>query len=314
MESFKKKLCGLKGGSYAGCIVLLVIAAVLAVYGFAQGQGSYKPFDPTSGGNVKLRVKYVMGPFAEMTNENDITTDEFYIAEDDEGYWYILGTDAYNELPVYGEDVNDDTLAALPTTTVFGRSTTVPDEMVPYIVDFFSDTDAGLTVDNYDEFFGDHYLDSTAPAIGENSIFFYIMAGVFALIALILLAPADTGRKRVKAQLVEMEQNGRLQPIYEDFVAGQPFYSAPLKLALSDRYILDFSVAQGGFAVLQAADVTNVYKSRMVNGNPSTTTYLVLENEQGQQYGLAPNAGKSKDLEVALLRLKASIANRRASV
>jgi len=88
MEEFKKDLLSLCKRSILGPVLFLLIAVGCIL--LASTGTDYDPFDGTSSGYAKLDVVYVMGPFAEQTNEDGNTTNEYYI-----GRRRILARDRY---------------------------------------------------------------------------------------------------------------------------------------------------------------------------------------------------------------------------
>ena len=168
MEEFKKDLLKVCGKNTAALIIFFVLGGVFLAFGLLMWITAYDPFDAQTDGYATMEVTYVMGPFAELTSDGKDHT-EFYIAEDSEGYWSIIATKGETSLPVYGVDVDDTVLDSLPAHTIRGKSTSMPPQAAHYLVDYLSDTGLDITTYNYDEYFGDHYLDTTHTAV-ENSI------------------------------------------------------------------------------------------------------------------------------------------------
>lgn len=302
MEQFKKDLLKMSGGNIVAPVILGIIAAFFVVLGLMQGNKAYVPFDPDEKGYASLDVVYVMGPFAEK--RADSKTMEFYIAEAEDEGWYIIGTDTKSTLPVYGSDVMDDDIASLTPTTVKGKSMEIPSELASYLVDYFSDTGAGLNMLNYSEYFGDHYLDTTT-SVSEESIVFYIIAAVFAVIAFILLSVTGKKKKDIKKQIQELEQNGQLGAIFQAFSSGQRIFAKKLKLAAAGQYVLDFNTPKDGFQVIPLTNVNNVFKCNMIQEQPTTTNYIALETTAGERYLIAPSAKVDNEFEAVIAQLKA---------
>lgn len=160
MEEFKKDLLKVCGKNTAALIIFFVLGGVFLAFGLLMWITAYDPFDAQTDGYATMEVTYVMGPFAELTSDGKAHT-EFYIAEDSEGYWSIIATKGETSLPVYGVDVDDTDLDSLPAHTIRGKSTSMPPQAAHYLVDYLSDTGLDITTYNYDEYFGDHYLDTT---------------------------------------------------------------------------------------------------------------------------------------------------------
>ena len=62
-----------------------------------------------------------------------------------------------------------------------------------------------------------------------------------------------------------------------------------------------------GFYVTPLDDITNVFKCNMLNGDPTTTSYIALETADGKRTLVASHSGKSKDFDQVLNQLKANI-------
>lgn len=194
MEEFKKDLLKVCGKNTAALIIFFVLGGVFLAFGLLMWITAYDPFDAQTDGYATMEVTYVMGPFAELTSDGKDHT-EFYIAEDSEGYWSIIATKGETSLPVYGVDVDDTVLDSLPAHTIRGKSTSMPPQAAHYLVDYLSDTGLDITTYNYDEYFGDHYLDTTHTAV-ENSIVLYVIAAVFTVFLVLLFFQQAATRKR----------------------------------------------------------------------------------------------------------------------
>ena len=303
MEDFKKDLLRMCKRSIAGPIIFLVIAVVCAGLGVLMSDTSYDPFDGTSGGYQQLDVVYVMGPFAEQT-EDGRTTDEYYIAEDVDGYWNIIGTNTHNELPVYGEDISDEDIDNLTPQTVTGYSRTIPYELGSYLVDYFDGTGIDLTMSNYTDYFGNYYLDTTDKNSNSSSLFFYMLAVVMAILGVVIFFAGGAPQKKVKKQIEQMEQSGAITPVFNDFSAGPRFFYYKSKVALSRRYLLDFGPTDHGFDVIPLENIVNVFKCNMVSGEPTSISYIALETAAGERYltAASPKAGQEFDNIIMQIR------------
>lgn len=303
MEEFKKDLLRMWKRSIAGPIIFLVIAVICAGLGVLMSDTSYEAFDGTSGGYQTVDVLYVMGPFAEQT-EDGKTTDEYYIAEDVDGYWSIIGTDTHNSIPVYGEDITDEDIDDLTPQTIYGYSTTIPYELGSYLVDYFDGTGVDITISNYTDYFGNYYLDTTDKSSSGDGLFFYILAGVMVLFGVIIFFAGGNQQKKVKKQLDQMEQSGELMPIFNDFASGPKFFYYKTKVAVSRRYLLDFTPTDRGFEVIPLENIVNVFRCNMVSGEPTSTNYIALETAEGQRYlaAASPKAGQEFDNIIMQLR------------
>ena len=305
MEEFKKDLLRMCKRNIAAPIIFLVLAVICAGLGALMSDTSYDPFDGTSGGYQQLDVVYVMGPFAERT-EDGRTNTEYYIAEDADGYWNIIGTDTYNDLPVYGEDVSDEDIENLTPQTVIGYSSTIPYELGSYLVDYFEGTGADVTMSNYTDYFGSYYLDTTDKNSDGDSMFFYIAALMMAILGLVTFFAEGARKKKVKKQIEQMEQDGTIIPVFNDFSAGPRFFYNKTKVALSRRYLLDFNSTGHGFDVIPLENIVNVFKCNMVSGEPTSTSYIALETASGERYLAAASEKAGQEFDNVIMQIRKS--------
>ena len=303
MEEFKKDLLRLCKRSIVAPVIFLILAVICAGFGMLMSETDYTVFDGMESGYATMDVLYVMGPFAEQT-EGEKTTNEYYIAEDADGYWSIIGTGAQNDFPVYGEDVTEDDLSDLTPQTVYGYGTEIPDELAYYLVDFFDGTGVDLTEENYADFFGSYYLDTTDTDSDGDSLFFYILAGVMLLLAVVIFFAGGNRRKKTEKQLKAMEESGEITPIFNDFSTGPRFFYEKVKVAMSAHYLLDFNVAGQGFTVVPLHDIVNVFKCNMVSGEPTSTSYIALETAEGQRYLVAASQKTGQEFDNVIMQLR----------
>lgn len=106
MEDFKKNLLKMGKTNRTVPAILLIAAVFFLLFGIFMIPHKDQPFDPTSGGYASLNIVYVMGPFAEQTSDGR-TVKEYYVAENDKGYWSIVSTESSCPFPVYNETISD---------------------------------------------------------------------------------------------------------------------------------------------------------------------------------------------------------------
>lgn len=305
MEDFKKKLLKMGKTNRIVPTVLLIAAIALLLVGILPVIRGYQPFDPTSGGYASLDIAYVMGPFAEQTSDGK-TVNEYYVAEDDGGYWSIIGTGSSCPFPVYGEDISDDDLEALVPQTAVGKSKKIPQELAAYIVDYFNEGGFDLSLSDYDQYLGDHYLDTTESLMGGNLVFF-VFAAVFFILGVIVLVSSKKNGGHIQTRIQELEQSGDLEQLCQDFQTGSSAFYDGLGIAISPHYLLDFSNSGQGFLVYPLDQFFNVFQCNMVDGNPTTTNYIALESKDGQRILVAACPSTSKNFNAALAMLKQSV-------
>ena len=305
MEEFKKDLLSICKRSIAGTVVFLVLAVVCVALGSVFKGAEYKDFSGMESGYKKIQALYLMGPFAEETEDGGAVY-EYYIAEDADGYWNVLAADAAAELsvPVYGEDIAEEDIDNLVPQTIYGYSRTIPYELSTYLVAYFEGTGLDVTSSNYREYFGDHYLDSTDTNANGSKLFFYMLAGVMVIFAVTIYFAGGVKRRAVKKQLKKMENSGELTTIYMDFSSEPKFFFEKAGLAVSRRYVLDFRVSGMGFHVVPLQDVVNVFQCNMVDGQPTAMNYIALETVDGKRTLVASCQKTGKEFDEAVAQLK----------
>lgn len=305
MEDFKKNLLKMGKTNRTVPAILLIAAVFFLLFGIFLIPHKVQPFDPTSGGYASLNIVYVMGPFAEQTSDGR-TVKEYYVAENDKGYWSIVSTESSCPFPVYNETISDADLKTLVPQTAVGQSKKIPKKLAAYIVDYFNNNGFELSLSDYEQTLGDHYLDTTAPLMGSSLVLF-TFAAVFFILSVIVLISFRKNGNHIQTRIQELMQNGEFEPLCQDFQSADAAFYDGLGLAVSPHYLLDFSNLQYGFSVYPLDQFYNVFKCNMVNGNPTTSNYIALEHKNGQRILVAACPNVSKDFNAALDMLKQSV-------
>ena len=199
MEDFEKNLLKMRKTNRTVPTVLLIAAAFFLLFGFFCIPRKDRPFDPTSGGYASLNIVYVMGPFAEQTSDGR-TVKKYYVAENDKGYWSIVGTESSCPFPVYNETISDADLKTLVPQTAVGQSKKIPKKLAGYLVDYFNNNGFELSLSDYEQYLGDHYLDTTVPLMGSSLVLF-TFAAVFFILSVIVLISFRKNSNKVRTTL-----------------------------------------------------------------------------------------------------------------
>lgn len=264
MEDFKKNLLKMGKTNRTVPAVLLIAAAFFLLFGIFLIPHKDQPFDPTSGGYASLNIVYVMGPFAEQTSDGR-TVKKYYVAENDKGYWSIISTESSCPFPVYNETISDADLKAMVPQTAVGQSKKIPKKLAGYLVDYFNNNGFELSLSDYEQTLGDHYLDTTAPLMGSSLVLF-IFSAVFFILSVIVLISFRKNSNHIQTRIQELMQDGEFEPLCQDFQSTDAAFYDRLGLAVSPHYLLDFSNLQYGFSVYPLDQFYNVFKCNMVNG------------------------------------------------
>lgn len=306
MDEFKKKLLQMGERKLsAASVICAVIAVFFLLIGLLLYGTEYEPFYGEDTGYSQAEIVYLMGPFAVET-EGDETVCEYYIAETDEEFWVIVGSESALGLPVYGEDVFDDAdIGQLTAQTVYGYSTLIPDELVPYLLEIFGE-DSEITEYNYADYFGAYYLDMRDTDSREEGLVFFVLAGFMLVIAVVFLFSGGSKSRKTKKQIEEMESKGELNGLYRDFENGSLIFYKKLRIAVTKDYLINY-FGNGGFEVIPLEHIVNVFQCNMVNGTPTEACYIALETAEGKRTLVAYGNRLGKEFNDALVQLKKQI-------
>lgn len=301
MQDFKKELLGLCKKSYTVLIILGIVVLFFVGLGAYECTKGKEPFDAMESGYASMDVTYLMGPFAEDSGSNGMN---YYVAEQADGYWSIVGMKNTKDIPVYGEDVFDDDLDNLKSYTIKGKSESMTYDMKRYVGDFFEDAGAEtVSLQDIESLFGTHYLDTSNTPV-NTAIIFWIIAGIFFVIMLIGLSSMGSRKKKVKAQFKNLEQSGMLQVLYQDLSSARRITSKKYNLAIGSQYLLDFNSTQNGFDIVPLDGVNNVFECRMEDGEPSKFSFIALENVAGKRILTARTENPKQEYRDIIAQLK----------
>lgn len=141
--------------------------------------------------------------------------------------------------------------------------------------------------------------------IGDSEGDVYLLAaGIFAFVAILMFGTAGTKKKRIKAQLREMEEEGSLQILYNDFSYTGAKFSKKYQVAYGRRYLLDFAAAKEGFRIMDLQEIHNVFRCNMVDGEPQETIYIALETADGSRTLVGSAAKMTEEFSGIIANLK----------
>ena len=135
-------------------------------------------------------------------------------------------------------------------------------------------------------------------------MFFYFGAGIFLILAIISFFGSGKKHKLIKKKIEMLERDGLFEEIFTDFSSSNRMFSKKLKLAMAPHFILDFSAPNTGFNVIPLQNVNNVFKCNMLNGRPTVTNYIAIENTDGNRYVFAPSDKITPEFESVIGQLK----------
>lgn len=113
-----------------------------------------------------------------------------------------------------------------------------------------------------------------------------------AFAAIMLFISGNRNGAFIKRKMAQLEADGSLNALYENFATNKHFFSNKLKLAVSPDYIIDLNRTNNGFNVIPLDTITNVYVCNIADGRLTSTNYIALEVEFGNRITIAPHEGE----------------------
>ncbi len=291
-------------------ILFIILAVVTVLVGLLQSLSyDYETqlFTGYEKGESYLPASCVVGAFA-STSDDSV---DLCIVQDAEGYYYIAALPAdHAGLPELGVDVDYDTeFNAIDATILTGYSTVMTDDMISYLQNYMNYDEEWFSEDDIYDYFGDHYLDTTADASGSVAYGWFILGAVALLIGILLLISRSSGKKKILQKIQQLEQTGEFAALANNYAfSSGELVRKDLKLIILRDYILNFNAQ--AFTVLPLTDLKNVYRSRMQNGKVLPTNHLVFEFEDHIaeiETNMAYNAKANAKLDTAVMQIRSNM-------
>lgn len=230
----------------------------------------------------KTDVKYLMGPFASET-KNGYTIKEFYLAEGKDEKCFIIATKKNPEIPIYGEDVEDEDLKTLELTRVYGCAEPIDTELQDFFLEAFNEgLEETEKLDHTDckEWLGKYYIDTTErpQSAGVGMCMF---GGMFLLIALSGVFSDKKIKKKQEDTISELENWDEIKADYEN---GPIIEYKKLDLDLGNKYLYNFFNGLVEFTILAYDDISKVYASNIKDGKMTQCTFIVIETKDNKKY------------------------------
>ena len=123
-------------------------------------------------------------------------------------------------------------------------------------------------------------------------IVFCICCGIWAFAGSMVFISGNRNGAFIKRKMAQLEADGSLNALYENFATNKHFFSNKVKLAVSPDYIIDLNRTANGFNVIPLDTITNVYVCNIADGRLTSTNYIALEVDLGNRITIAPNEGE----------------------
>lgn len=310
MEELEKKFKQRKNsGSKVGWF-FLIIAIIVLVIGISQSntdKDSWATFDRVNSGEYyKAEIYYLVGPFAEYTEDGKVT-EQLYSALTTNDVYILIKTGKNTKLPVVGEDVTAENIDSLEPITIYGHGEYLESNLARYLVEFWNEVydEDYFTMSNYEQYFGAAYLNTKDQGEG-TSVGCYIFAAVFGVMALMILLSDRKNNKNISNTLKKLEDEGKLEALKNEYSKETVQEYKKLNLELTENYLINYVPE---LVVVPFADIVNVYHSNMINGVYQPFMYIAVETRNNEKYYVAPKQldGKNLQFDEALEKIRSKV-------
>lgn len=309
MDELENKIKKVKTANKKGGIVALIIAVVLVLIGISQttpDKETWKSFDGMDSGDYyQTEIYYLVGPFAEYTEDGEVT-ENLYSAYTTDDMYILIKTGKNTDLPILGEDVTEENIDSIEPVKAYGYSKELETDLAKFLVDFWNEgyEEKFLTMSNYKEYFGSCYLD-TKDQGGQISMVCYIFAVIVAIVGIIMI----TNKKQSKNAdnvLNKLEDQKILDDFRNEYTKENIEEYKKINIETTPNYLVSYMPS---FTVIPFSDITNAYHSNMVNGTYQAFSYIAIETKNNEKYYIAqkPLNQKNEQFDNVLEKIKSKI-------
>ncbi len=299
MKSFERELIKVKSNKVIVIVISYIIAVVTLIYGIISlipKEIEYSEFNKTNktSSYAKTIVYYLMGPLITVTDSEDESVSEYYIAvgENEDMFFIRLSSEDIN-IPILGKDVSEDAeIDELEGVEVYGlvqlSSSSLRSALNNKLNELFDEEIASN--DNFDQVWGGYHLDTVSK---ENNagINFIITAVIFGIIGTLYLWINKRIRKNVDMVIKSLEEKGILKDVINEFEGEQLIEYNKLKVYLSPKYIFSFN---NGFVIIDLKNIKEVTVSKRVRGDVDKNKYIIIVTKDDLEFYIAPIQKRSQ--------------------
>jgi hypothetical protein len=220
----------------------------------------------------------------------DVSGDEsytFYAAMDPDGNWFVVSldeetfsslsahTDAYN---AYWTDDYANYAYPLPTR-LYGMPTYIISEDSSDLAQHYD-----FTLSEFNDLFGENYLNEGASNEDTNAMLFIVGAGIFGLFLLAIVLQLATVKRNYKKSDERLYALGLLDEAENQFLNQDTSRYGKMKLVLSK----DFAYVGSNGSLVPYTDIAWLYKRTQRSYGITVATQLMAGLTNGKQIFLAP--------------------------
>lgn len=268
------------------CLVILIIGIALGVWGYneiEQAHANAKSLneiiiDESEDKENKIatvQVNYVPYQFA-VQDGND---NSYYIVMDEE-YMYIayMPSGTFNELN--REDIKENPGKLEGTTKLTSRAVK---ELAIEAYNEAVDEDQQITMADFEDYFGNIYLDTTVSGDDDIAVFQEMGCFIFTIAGLIGLIVVIIQKIQFKSGIKKMDEE-LLEKIDEEVNSESAFYYKKAHLYLTNNYIVNF---QSKFSVIEYKDIIWMYSMIFRTNGIKTSQSINVMTKNGKKHRIA---------------------------
>lgn len=234
--------------------------------------------------NVYSYIDVTISPYVFAERSDDIFEDKYYFLSDGE-YVYIAYLD-YQTV----QEINKFTSSG-SVVNLTGITKRIPKDIKNIAIDVYNDIlgDDVVNQDNFENYFGNIYLDVTSP-INDNTV--YVLLSIFfGIIGLLILISYITFRvitnKTIKSLSLE-----EWYKINSEIEEASTNYYKKAKLYLTKNYLVYFS---RGMNVIKYTDILWMYPFELRQYGFTTTKSIVIVDKKNKKHVIAGISNLSRN-------------------
>lgn len=309
MDELENKVKKVKNANKKGGIIALIIAVVLVVIGIVStpNKESWEEFDPMNSGEYsQTEIYYLIGPFAEYTEDGKVT-ENLYCALTTEEQFIVIKTGKNTDLPVWGEDVTEENEDSIEPVKAYGYSKELEEELAKFLIEFWNEgyEEEFLTMSNYDEYLGSCYLDTKDQGEGTSAVCYIF--GAMAVIVGIVMLMSKRQSQNADNVINKLDDNRLLDDFRNEYTKDNIEEYKKIKVETTPNYLVSYYPT---FTVIPFSDITNAYQSNMINGKyEGALRYIAVETKNNEKYYIAPKSlnQNNEQFDEVLQKIKGKI-------
>lgn len=226
--------------------------------------------------NVYSYINVAISPYVFAEQSDDIFEDKYYFLSDGE-YVYIAYLD-YHTVQEINNNTNSDNIVKLT-----GITKKIPSDIKNIAIDVYNDIlgDTVMNQDNFENYFGNVYLDVTSP-INDNTV--YVLLSIFfGVIGLLILISYIIFRVITNKTIKNLSLD-EWHKINSEIEEASTNYYKKAKLYLIKNYLVYFS---RGMNVIKYTDILWMYPFEVKQYGFTTTKSIVIVDKKGKKHVIA---------------------------